>query len=401
MSRTRVILPLVILAVGAVGVALLVFLRSQVPTAAPEPVAPLVRAQSVEKQAFRFVVEGHGTVVPRTESDLVTQVEGEAVWVAPSFVPGGFFAEGDALVRIDRADYEADLETARAGLARARSELSRAKKDVERQRELAGRSVASEARIDEAENAYAVAVANAREAEARLDQAKRDLARTEISAPYDGRVRDKAVDVGQFVNRGTVLGRIYAVDYAEVRLPVPDRELSYLDLRLGYREGGPSVEDGPEVRLHADFAGEPHTWTGQVVRTEGEIDPQSRTVNVVARVEDPYGRLEDGPVVPLAVGLFVEAEILGREIGDAVVLPRVALQRDDRVLVIDDESRLRFREVDVLRVEREEVVIGGGLAAGERVCVSPLPAAVDGMSVRVVGDAADAPDVAAADPVAP
>jgi RND family efflux transporter MFP subunit len=382
----RVLLPLAILAVGGVGVGLMVALRAHVPRAERESLAPLVRVEVVKQKPFRFVVEGHGTVVPRTESDLVAQVEGEAIWVAPSFVPGGFFAEDEVLVRIEPSDYEADRESARAGLARARSELARAEKELARQRQLATRSIAAQARIDDAENAYAVAKANAREAAAHLDRAERDLERTEIRAPYDGRVRDKQVDVGQFVNRGSSLGTVYAVDYAEVRLPVPDRELSYLDLALGYHSGGARLAEGPTVHLSAEFAGKPHTWTGRVVRTEGEIDPRSRTVNVVARFEDPYGRLSEAPVVPLAVGLFVEAEILGRELEDAVVLPRAALQGEGRVLVVDDEKRLRFRDVEVLRLERDRVVIGGGLAAGEFVCVSPLPAAVEGMGVRIADE---------------
>ncbi len=382
----KVWLPIAILGVGILLVMVMYAMRRSVPLTPPQPILPLVRVQPIAKQPFRFVVRAHGTVTPRTESDLVAQVEGEAVWVAPSFVPGGFFAKGETLVRIEPADYEADLETARAGLARARSEFARASKERDRQLELAGQSLASESRIDDAENAYIVTQANLREATARLSRAERDLERTELKAPYDGRVREKNLDLGQFANRGATVGRIYAVDYAEVRLPVPDRELSFLDLHLGYRNGGQHLSDGPVVLLHAEFAGQPHTWTGRVVRTEGEIDPRSRTVSVVARVEDPYGRLRVKEIVPLAVGLFVEAEILGREVGDAIVPPRVALREDDRVLVLDEESRLHFRDVQVLRVEREEVVIGGGLSVGERVCVSPIPAAIEGMSVRVVDE---------------
>ena len=379
-------LPLAILGGGVLVAALLWLTRGAAPLQSPDPVAPLVRVQAVVPEPFRFVVQGHGTVAPRTESELVAQVEGEAVWVAPAFVPGGFFAEGDTLVRIERADYEADLESARAGLARARSEHARAEKELERQRRLADVSVTSESRIDDAENAFAVAVADLREARSRVTRAERDLERTEIRAPYDGRVRDKKTDVGQFAGRGASLATIYAVDYAEVRLPVPDRELSFLELPLGFRNGDQEVAEGPPVLLRAEFAGRPQTWSGRVVRTEGEIDPRSRTVGVVARVADPYGRLGGDEGAPLAVGLFVEAEILGREVGEAVVLPRAALHGADRVLVVDADSRLRFREVEVLRVERDEVVIGAGLSAGERVCVSPLPAAVDGMSVRVVVD---------------
>ena len=119
------------------------------------------------------------------------------------------------------------------------------------------------------------------------------------------------------------------------------------------------------------------------MRTEGEIDPRSRMLTVVASVEDPYGRGESGDRPPLAVGLFVRAEILGRTLPDAILLPRTALHEDDRVLVLDAESRLHFRPVEVVRRRSEDVVIAGGLAAGERVCVSNLPGAVDGMAVRV------------------
>jgi hypothetical protein len=168
-------------------------------------------------------------------------------------------------------------------------------------------------------------------------------------------------------------------------------------------EGG-----GAPVRLHARFAGGEHTWTGRIVRTEGEIDARSRMVHVVARVEDPYGRSRlvsagDGQTLgdsangerpPLAVGLFVDAEIQGRRLENAVVLPRSALRGGDRVLVVDAESRVHFRDVVVLRSQREEVVIGGGLAAGEEVVVSPLAAVVEGMAVRVAPDGPGATDIA-------
>jgi len=211
-------------------------------------------------------------------------------------------------------------------------------------------------------------------------------------------VRSESVDVGQFAMRGTPLASLYAVDFVEVRLPLPDRELAYLDLPLSSPplaphegEGRPGQGEhatGPKVLLHADFAGERYTWEGRVVRTEGEIDPKTRMVHVVARVADPYGRdasadAEQRERPPLAVGLFVEAEILGREIERATLLPRVALREGGRVYVVDAEGRLRFRDVEVLREEREQVVIGRGLRDGERVCISPLAAALDGMRVRI------------------
>ncbi|MEE9608742.1 MAG: efflux RND transporter periplasmic adaptor subunit [Myxococcota bacterium] len=389
-SSAKLSLPFFILAAGVLGVAALVATRPRVEPRPPQASAPLVRVMRVEPQAVQYVVHANGTVVPRTESDLVPQVSGEVVWVSPSLASGGFFEAGEPLLRIDPADYAADLEGARAVLARAQSEFARARKERGRQRELAERSVASESRIDDAENAFRVAEATLREAKSRLERAQRDLERAELRAPYDGRVREESVDVGQFVTRGTPIARLYAVDTAEVRLPIPDRELLYLDLPLSYRAGRATQQAGPRVLLRAEFAGREHSWNGRIVRTEGEIDTKSRMVHVVASVEDPYGRhaAADGP--PLAVGLFVAAEIVGRRVEGVYVLPRAALRESPegvRVLVVDAEDRLRFRDVEVLRAERERVVIGSGLEPGERVCVSPLGAVLDGMAVRVMAEA--------------
>jgi RND family efflux transporter MFP subunit len=241
-----------------------------------------------------------------------------------------------------------------------------------------------------------VAEASLAEATARLARAERDLARTELRAPYEGRVRGENVDVGQVATSGQRIATLYAVDWAEVRLPIPDRELRYVDVPLGARTRDEDAPEpaGPAVRLHTEFAGRAHTWTGRVVRTEGEIDPKSRMVNVVARIEDPYGVHEGSDRTPLAVGLFVEAEILGETVSGVFVLPRTALRpgdpmdpdAPDAVHVIDAEERLRIRTVEVLRNEPERVVIGAGLAAGERVSISPLPGVVDGMSVRVAAE---------------
>jgi multidrug efflux pump subunit AcrA (membrane-fusion protein) len=152
------------------------------------------------------------------------------------------------------------------------------------------------------------------------------------------------------------------------------------------RRNGDVSHAGPSVEVSARFAGSERTWTGTIVRTEGEIDPKSRMVHVIARVENPYGG--EGPDgVPLPVGLFVKAEILGREARDVAVLPRSALRGGDRVLVVDRDDRLRFRDVGVLRKARDTVVVQSGLASGEFVVTSPIETPVEGMQVRpVIGD---------------
>jgi multidrug efflux pump subunit AcrA (membrane-fusion protein) len=188
--------------------------------------------------------------------------------------------------------------------------------------------------------------------------------------------------VGQFDSRGAAVAAISSVDQAEVRLPLPDDQLAVLELPLDYR-GEEAPESGPAVTLEAEFAGRVHRWQGRIVRTEGEIDPQTRMVHVVARVRDPYGRGADPERPPLAAGLFVRALIEGNRVDGVVVLPRQALRRDGRVLVIDQQQRLRFREVEVLRATRERLLVKSGLRSGERVCLSPLEAVSDGMAVRV------------------
>jgi RND family efflux transporter MFP subunit len=380
----RFFLPVLVLAAGALAAVALIASGPEVQRRAPEVVVPLVRVVVATPETIQHRIRTHGTVDPRTESELIPEVTGRVVWVSPALVSGGFFAHQDVLLRVDRADYEIALERARASLNRAESEHRRATRDLERSRGLAERKYASAAELDRAENIQHAAAATLREMRAALVQAERELARTELRAPYAGRVRQARVDVGQFVTRGASLATIYAVDYAEVRLPIPDEELAYLDGDL--LSQSQDAEGGAEVILHARFAGRDRTWRGRIVRSEGEIDPKSRMVHVVARVEDPYGRESAAHEAPLAVGLFVDAEILGTIAEQVFVLPRASLRSGGRVLVVDAESRLRFRPVEVMRAAGESVVVAAGLQPGDRVCISPLDAPVDGMRVRVALD---------------
>jgi RND family efflux transporter MFP subunit len=211
-------------------------------------------------------------------------------------------------------------------------------------------------------------------------QAERNLERTWIRAPYAGRVRRTHVDVGQYLAPGTPVAEIFATDYIEVRLPVRDSELAFLDVPLD----GSSGRDGPTVVLRGEFAGTAHSWEGSIVRTEGEIDPQTRMVHLIARVEAPY---EGHGSAPLSVGLFVGAEISGEPLENVFVIPRSALRQGNEVLLVDSEDRLRLRAVDVARIERERVFLRGGVEPGERICLSSLQVVSDGMKVRTSTDA--------------
>lgn len=391
MKLNKLLLPIAIILLSALATWALVHSRPEVETHAVAPLAPLVRSLAVARQDLTFDVRAQGTVLPRTETTLIAQVAGTVTEVSPSFEAGGFFSLGEVLVTLDPRDYQVAVRRARAQVAQAElgvvQQEAEAQVAVEEWQELGeGEPTALVTRQPQVAQAQAALEA----AQAELEKAGLDLERTRIRAPFDGRVRSKRVDLGQFLTPGAPLATIHATDYAEIRLPVPDDQLAYLDLPFTHRDGD-SRARGPEVTLWADFGRQRHGWQGRIVRTEGELDSRSRMLNLVARVENPYDSGGDASRPPLVVGLFVEAEIAGRPAIGLTVLPRSALRSAGdgyQVLVVDDENRLRFRDVEVLRLDGEEAVIGEGLADGERVCVSPLDVATDGMRVRTLEDAA-------------
>ncbi|MEE2636007.1 MAG: efflux RND transporter periplasmic adaptor subunit [Acidobacteriota bacterium] len=391
------LLPVVVVGL-AVGAAYLMYVnRPPVETQAPVIEPPSVRVQTVAFEQIALTVASQGTVQPRTTSQLVPEIAGAIIEVSPSFAVGGFFDAGDVLLKIDPYDYQQALISGRSQLAQAQLRLAQEEAEAEvarREWEEIGQGTPSpltlrQPQVDEARAAVA-------SAEAAIDRATRDLERAEVRAPYAGRVQSKEVDVGQFVNKGTTVGQIYAVDSAEIRLPLPDEELAYVDVPLSYRGG--QQQTGPLVTLSADFAGRQHTWRGRIVRTESEIDPVSRMVHVVAEVNDPYAVGDDRSRPPLAAGMFVEAEIAGLTVTDVVRLPWAALRGRNRVLVVDDQGRLRFRQVEVLRSTSEQVLVRAGLDEGERVCISALDTVTDGMVVRVIDDDVRMADAAATAP---
>lgn len=380
----KIVLPLAIVAGSVLFLVFMVRSRPVVESRPPAVPPPIVRVTTATLDTVRLTVRSQGAVIPRTESALSAETDGQIVYVSPSFVPGGFFETGELLVRLDPRDAELAVTRAAADTARFATALQ-----IEREE---GRLAQDEWRELGAgapmplvlrEPQMAQARANLEASVAALEQAKLNLERTEIRAPYAGRVRKKNVDVGQFLRRGEALATIYAINYAEIRLPIPDEELAYFDTPMQFR-GEAARSAGPPVAISAEFAGRRHRWDGRVVRMEGEIDPMSRMVYAVARVQNPYGRGTNPDRPPLGIGMFVEAEILGKSYPDVAVLPRTAMHGENRIAVVDDENRLRFRNVEVLRTESDRVLVRGGVREGERVCLSALETQVDGMEVRIL-----------------
>ena len=390
MKRVIVRLLRIALPPAVIGVAVLVAYtwysnRAPAPFQPPVFTPPGVRVTEIALRDVPLSVTSQGTVRPRTESQLVSEIAGRVTGVAPSFAEGGFFEMGDVLVTIDPFDYQQAVVSARSQLAQARLRLAQEEAEADvavREWDALGRGdpralTLRKPQLEDARSSVAGA-------EAGLERAQRDLERAEIVAPYPGRVRQKSVDIGQFIRVGDAVATIYAVDVAEVRLPLPDEQLAYLDLPLSYRGG--ADQPAPRVTLRATFAGGTHEWQGRIVRTEGEIDPVSRMVHAVAEVLDPYA---PGSRPPLSVGMYVEAEIAGRTARNVAVVPRAALRGSDRVLVVDADDRLSFREIDILRATTDAIYVRGGLADGDLVVVSPLDSPTEGMRVQLADADAD------------
>ena len=378
MLRTFFI-PAAILLVFAAGAGVILATAPVLTPAARVPIPLSVRVSAVEPQSIQLKVHSQGSVAPATESLLIPEVSGRILSVSPKLVAGGYFEQGDVLARIDDSDYRSALDRANAAAGRSAAELRLAQQEHERQVSLAKRQLTSKSQLEAAIRALSVARASQREAAANLAQARQDLERTRLIAPFSGLVRSESVDAGQYVSPGASIATLYASDSVEVRLPIADRQLGFLNLPPMLRGELPE-EMQPSVTLSADYAGQSLSWQGRIVRMEAEIDITSRMVQLVARVP----QRADQP--PMNVGLFVDAEIEGLAAENIVVLPRSSLRNGNQVMVVDDDNRLVFRTIDPLRLYQDNVLIRGGLEAGERVCVSPIQTPIEGMAVEPLPD---------------
>ncbi len=343
------------------------------------PTPLTVRVRTIETESIELKVHSQGSVAPSTVSQLIPEVSGRVTWTSPSLVAGGFFEAGQELARIDDLDYRNAQDRANAALKRATAEVEHAKYEYRRLRSLAERKLVSRSALENGLRAYRVTQATFEDAQANSEQAKENVKRTVLRAPFTGLVRAENIDIGQFASRGQAIATLYANDVVEVRLPIADRQLAFLNLPP-LRNGNFPKYMQPTVKLSADYGGQVRQWFGKIVRAEAEIDTSSRMVHLVARVESSKDSQD------LSVGLFVTAEIAGLAVENIVRLPRSAIRNDNQVLVVDTENRLRFRDIQPLRLYRDNVLINAGLNPGERVCISTVQTAIDGMAVNPIAE---------------
>ncbi|MPY23119.1 efflux RND transporter periplasmic adaptor subunit [Shewanella psychropiezotolerans] len=382
--------PLLILLVFGAAAALLISTKEAPEQKEDEVPVPIIDVTRVEQKTVSLNLPSYGVVTPKNKTQLVTEVQGRMLTIAPNFVAGGVVKKGEQLAVIEPSDYEADLMQAQASLAQAEAAL---------EEEVARGEVAKNdwkgfdggippelgLRLPQLKKEQA----NVKFQQAALARAQRNLERTIIRAPFDGIIKSRIVDLGQYVTLGTNLGELYDTRTAEIRLPLANNDLAYLE----------SV-DKPDtlVTLSASLAGKNVTWIGTIVRSEGVIDAENRMVYLVAEIKDPYLRMnrKEGQL-PLKYGSFVTAVIKGRTVDGIVQLPR-HLVRNGSVAVVSSDNVIEIREVNVVRTDIDSVYIKDSLIDGERISLTKLNNMSTGQVVKILGEmqkndtGADTPD---------
>lgn len=376
------VLPLFVIISAIVGFAIMGAMKPE-----PEKKAEVLKAVPVltaiaRTESVRLSAISQGEVQPRVEVKLVPQVSGKISYMSPSFIEGGRFNRGDLLVKIDPEEYQLKVVQAKASVAQAETALALEKSEaaiaVEDWQDI-GRGSASELTLRKPQMLEAEASLAA--AQAALSEAELLLSRTRLIAPFTGRVSTREVNLGEFVSGGESLGSIYGTDVMDVRIPLTNQNLAQTQLGLGF-EASKNTPSRPVI-LTADVAGVMRQWEGQLVRTDSRYDPTTRVLYAYVEVKDPFGAGSDDGV-PLAPGLFVNAEVMGETLLDAVIVPRAALRGSDQVYIANSDDTLSIKTVTVKSSDRNRVVISSGLSQGESVITSPVRGVATGMKIARV-----------------
>jgi len=375
----KILIPVGILVIAVISAKGLIALKSEPPKKPNVKPSPLVEIQRIEKSSLQFSVRSHGTVVAKRSIDLVSEVSGRVLWVSPKFVQGEMVNAGEVLLKTDPVDYQVALAEAKAKLADEILDLAEENARVNQAAEdwaVISKEKAGDLTLRKPQLAKAKAsVIAARE---KLRQAGKNLERTIIRAPFNAVIDSKSADLGQFISKGKNVAQLLGTDIAEIRLPITASELNFVRPLL--------VDENnlPKVRFTSNFVNNGHYWEGSIVRMEARMDPDTRVFYLTAEVQDPYGLVSNK--TPLNVGMFVEAIIEGMQVEDVVRISRGSLHDAGYVYVLDQDKQLQRREVEMIRSERESVIVGTGLQQGDLLVLTRLELMVEGMPVSLAGD---------------
>jgi RND family efflux transporter MFP subunit len=387
----RYILPLLVLLSAALIIKMIIATGPQSSPQQPPSAIPLtVAAQPLQRQDITITIASNGIIQPRSQASIASQVTGTVTLLAPTFVNGGFFNAGDLLLQIDDRDYRIASKIAAASLIEAKLKLAEEtarSQQAQRDWQRLGRSgMASELVLRKPQLASAnAAVASA---QARLEQAELDLSRTRVTAPYAGRVRNKHVDIGQFINAGTALADIYATDYVEVRLPLNSQQQGFIAIPGQFKQAASAPL--PLVTITAQFGQDSYSWPALLTHAEGALDSNSRQLYTVAQINDPYNNSQSNKP-PLQIGQFVQAQIKGRQLQGVIVIPTASIYEGNQVIIYID-GVLQRRNIELVWQDSEISIVKRGLLVGELLVTTPLDAVISGTPAQLQSQASPAVD---------
>ncbi|MEM7383769.1 MAG: efflux RND transporter periplasmic adaptor subunit [Verrucomicrobiota bacterium] len=372
----RILWPLILIGCALFVGNLLHKNRPQAAKVEEKAVLPAVEVMTAATTDVKVRLPSQGMLEPSMETNAASEVAGRVIKVSPRFEVGESFNKGDILLEIDRSDYEAALAQASSNVADAALAISNEKAEQERYLRNWKKIGNSGKPTDHFLRIPHIASAEARFAAAKAAEAKaeKDLQRTRLRAPYAGKIRSKFTDLGSYITPGAPLAEFYATDFLEVRLPIPLDDASMIENAVGSK-----------VDFTMTNGNETHRWVGTVVRQEGLVDRLSRSLHLITRIEPGKQPAESSRRVSLlSPGLFVSASIEGPVLKNVIPVPRRALLSENEILVLDDESQLQKREVEVLRQDRTHAYLSSGVQPGEPIVVTPLSNPIEGTKVKVI-----------------
>ncbi|MCW8832954.1 MAG: efflux RND transporter periplasmic adaptor subunit [Colwellia sp.] len=389
-NRRMVPLRYVLMPFAIVFLAIIVLVILQI--LAPKPAkkaiavkAPLVNVMPLQAQDVIFTISSQGSVEPRTKTTLISEVSGVVTHVSEKFHVGGFFKKGEVLLTIDDITYQVALLRAQAQLESAQAllvEEQARSKQAEDEWRLTGKPVdhapVFALRLPQLKKAEASVLA----AQADLREAKVKLARTKIIAPYDAMLTGKQADLGQYITMGSALANTFAIDYAEVRLPIKQRDVAFLNLSR--------IHQLDKLNIHVDLfyqlEGERHAWTAKVTRYEGVVDSANRVHYVVAQIDDPYGVLANSEHEEIRMGTFVNAKAKGKQLANVTAIPLGAVYSGNTIHLIDDENRLSIEQINILRSDADYAYTRDEFSEDKRLILTKLATPIANMLLRVDGE---------------
>lgn len=355
------------------------------------PVAKVsVNTLELTPQSYQLFIDSFGKVRPRTQSVLIAQVSGEITDISPQFRDGGFFEKGDVLVQLDDRDHRAEVKISESNLLSAKQNLleeqARAKQAIIDWQRLGNGDEPNDLVLRKPQ--LAAAQAQVLSSQANLEKAKLVLERTKIVAPFAGRILTKYVDLGRIVSGGTELADIYATDYVEIRLPIKNSDLGFMQLPEEYRDASnDNNTQGSQVNFTSSLIGK-QSWQGLIVRTEGAIDSNSQQLYVVAQIDDPYQK-NNTSNAPIKIGQYLNAKITGKTLDNSLVIPNSAIYQGSYVYIVqavEGKKVLLRKDISIRWQNEQDALISSGLAFGDQLVLTSLGQVSSGTAVSIQGE---------------